>query len=238
MNKTALLIGASGGIGKAIASQLLKNGYFIYLHYNKNKDAIEELKQQFGEESLEAVQANLSDINGVDSLKNQIGQPIQTIIYNAGISYYGLMTDISKDDMEGMIRLHITSLYDVTKNYLPNMIKNKNGNIIVISSIWGEIGASCEVLYSMTKGGQLAFVKALAKEVAPSGIRVNAVSPGAINTQMLDQFSTEELMDLTEEIPIGRLGYPSEIADAVSFLLSDKSSYITGQVLSVNGGWY
>ncbi|MED4015278.1 elongation factor P 5-aminopentanone reductase [Sutcliffiella cohnii] len=238
MNKTALLIGASGGIGKAIASQLLKNGYFIYLHYNKNKDAIEELKQQFGEESLEAVQANLSDINGVDSLKNQIGHPIQTIIYNAGISYYGLMTDISKDDMEGMIRLHITSLYDVTKNYLPNMIKNKNGNIIVISSIWGEIGASCEVLYSMTKGGQHAFVKALAKEVAPSGIRVNAVSPGAINTQMLDQFSTEELMDLTEEIPIGRLGYPSEIADAVSFLLSDKSSYITGQVLSVNGGWY
>ncbi|MGY3717411.1 elongation factor P 5-aminopentanone reductase [Sutcliffiella cohnii] len=238
MKKTALLIGASGGIGKAIASQLLKDGYFIYLHYNKNKEAIEEIVKQFGEDSLEVVQANLSDINGVDTLKSQIGRPIQTIIYNAGVSFYGLMTDISKGEMEEMIHLHITSLYEVTKNYLPHMIKNKNGNIIVISSIWGEVGASCEVLYSMTKGGQLAYVKALAKEVAPSGIRVNAVSPGAINTQMLDQFSTEELMDLTEEIPIGRLGYPSEIADAVSFLLSDKSNYITGQVLSVNGGWY
>lgn len=238
MKKTALLIGASGGIGKAIASQLLKDGYFIYLHYNKNKEAIEEIVKQFGEDSLEVVQANLSDINGVDTLKSQIGRPIQTIIYNAGVSFYGLMTDISKGEMEEMIHLHITSLYEVTKNYLPHMIKNKNGNIIVISSIWGEVGASCEVLYSMTKGGQLAYVKALAKEVAPSGIRVNAVSPGAINTQMLNQFSSEDLIDLTEEIPIGRLGYPSEIADAVSFLLSDRSSYITGQVLSVNGGWY
>lgn len=238
MKKTALLIGASGGIGKAIASQLLKDGYFIYLHYNKNKEAIEEIVKQFGEDSLEVVQANLSDLNGVDTLKSQIGRPIQTIIYNAGVSFYGLMTDISKGEMEEMIHLHITSLYEVTKNYLPHMIKNKNGNIIVISSIWGEVGASCEVLYSMTKGGQLAYVKALAKEVAPSGIRVNAVSPGAINTQMLNQFSSEDLIDLTEEIPIGRLGYPSEIADAVSFLLSDRSSYITGQVLSVNGGWY
>ena len=118
------------------------------------------------------------------------------------------------------------------------MIANKRGNIVVISSIWGLTGASCEVVYSMVKGGQNAFVKALAKELAPSGIRVNAVAPGAIDTDMLRRFSEEELQSIANDIPIGRIGKPDEVAKTVSFLVSDAASYITGQIISVNGGWY
>jgi 3-oxoacyl-[acyl-carrier protein] reductase len=117
------------------------------------------------------------------------------------------------------------------------MVKKREGNIIVISSIWGIVGASCEVLYSMVKGGQNSFVKALAKELAPSNIRVNAIAPGAIKTRMLSNFTEEELKALEDEIPLGRLGNPNEVAQTVSFLASKNSSYITGQVISVNGGW-
>ena len=136
-----------------------------------------------------------------------------------------------------MIQLHITSPFLLTKGLVNKLIHKKEGNIIAITSIWGEVGASCEVLYSMVKGGQNSFVKALAKELAPSGIRVNAVSPGAIATGMLDRLDTEDLKALEDEIPTGRLGIPKEISGVVSFILSEDSSYITGQIISVNGGW-
>jgi 3-oxoacyl-[acyl-carrier protein] reductase len=145
------------------------------------------------------------------------------------------MTDEAVQDM---VQLHVSSPFLLTRNLLPAMIRKKSGAIVAVSSIWGETGASCEVIYSMTKGAQNVFVKALAKELAPSGIRVNAVSPGAVKTRMMGSFSKEEEEMIADEIPMGRLAEAEEVADAVLFLLSAKASYITGQILSVNGGWH
>ena len=238
MQKRALIIGASGGIGKAISEQLLKDGYFTYLHYNTDEISVNKIINEYGQDSVQAVQADLSTYDGVEMLKSQIVTPIEIIVYNAGTTFYGLVTDITKEDRDKMIQLNITSLYETIQTFLPAMIQRKSGNIVVISSVWGQVGASCEVLYSMTKGSQISFVKALAKEVALSGIRVNAVAPGAVQTKMLGHFNEEELTEIATEIPMARMAKPNEIADAVSFLLSERSSYITGEILNVNGGWF
>ncbi|MCH1623716.1 elongation factor P 5-aminopentanone reductase [Ferdinandcohnia quinoae] len=240
MKKYALITGASGGIGRAIALEAATLGYSLYLHYNENESSALELVNELAEQNVESflVQADLSTDSGVEKVLKQIDHPIDAIIHNSGKSTYGLITDFDRNTTEKMITLHLTSPFLLTKALLPNMISKKCGNIIVISSIWGLIGASCEVLYSMVKGGQNSFVKALAKEVAPSGIRVNAVAPGAINTNMLSEFSEDDLGYISDDIPLGRIGEPSEVANAVKFILSDQATYITGQVLSVNGGWH
>ncbi len=185
-----------------------------------------------------AIQADLSHPSGVDVLMSSIFHPIDVLIHNSGMSAYGLMTDMTNEQVEQMVQLHVTSPFLLTKRLLPSMIQQRRGQIVVISSIWGLTGASCEVLYSMVKGAQNTFVKALAKEVAPSGIRVNAIAPGAIDTPMLHEFTEEEIQALIDDIPLGRVGKPEDVAKAVSFLISDHASYITGQILSVNGGWY
>lgn len=238
MKKYALITGASGGIGSAIAKEIANLGYSLYLHYHENETAVQKLESELDGIDCFLVKADLSKKTGVEEILSQIHHPIDTIIHNSGKSIYGLITDFEQETIERMVQLHTTSPYLLTKALLPTMITKKSGNIIVISSIWGQTGASCEVLYSMVKGGQLSFVKALAKEVALSGIRVNAVAPGAINTNMLSEFSNDDIAEISEEIPLGRIGEPNEVANAVSFLLSNKASYITGQVLSVNGGWY
>jgi 3-oxoacyl-[acyl-carrier protein] reductase len=240
MNKYALITGASGGIGLSIARILYAHGYSLYLHYCKNQDELRDFAAQCQSEyqKIHIIQADLSKTQGATQLLEQISHPISTIVYNAGSSYFGLVSDMSNDEVNQMITLHTTSPFLLIKSLLPNMISNKKGNIVMITSIWGLTGASCEVLYSMVKGSQNTFVKALAKEVSLSGIRVNAIAPGAIDTSMLNLFSEEEKNALREEIPMGRLGQPEEIAEVVGFLVSEKASYITGQVLSVNGGWY
>ncbi|WP_078434287.1 elongation factor P 5-aminopentanone reductase [Metabacillus halosaccharovorans] len=235
MDKYALVTGASGGIGTAIVKKLIEDGYIIYVHYNQNVQAIEELKSYSN--NIIPVQADLTIKTGVQALLEQIRMPIELLVLNSGISLYGLVTDLHDDDIDNMVQLHITSPFKLVQQLIPSMIRKKSGNIIVISSIWGITGASCEVLYSMVKGGQNAYVKALAKELAPSQIRVNAVAPGAVATKMLSHFTEEEIRNLSEEIPLGRLCQPEEIANTVSFLASENASYITGQVISVNGGW-
>lgn len=239
MGKFALITGASGGIGNAIADKLVDEGYSLYVHFNQNEKAIREFidKVKSKKSKIIPVQADLSTISGVKDLTSQITDPIDLLVLNSGNSFYGLITDMNDLEIDQMIQLHIASPFRIAQKLIPSMVRKKSGNIIVISSIWGITGASCEVLYSMVKGGQNSFVKALAKEVAPSNVRVNAIAPGAISTNMLSNFNEDELAELAEGIPIGRLGQPNEVAEAVVFLASEKSSYITGQVLSVDGGW-
>lgn len=240
MKKTALVTGASGGIGQRVAESLAENNYNLYLHYHQNHQAASRLAEKLNKQfdvSATLIQCDFSSKTEVNRISDEITTPLDAIVLTSGISRIGLITDMTDELVEEMIHIHVSSPFKLIRNLLPPMISRKKGSIVVISSIWGETGAACEVLYSMAKGAQHSFVKALAKELAPSGIRVNAVAPGAINTAMNEQFSDEEIRMMSEEIPMGRLGKPNEIAGCVEFLLSEKSSYVTGQILSANGGW-
>jgi len=239
MNKYVLITGASGGIGRAIALKLAEEGYSLYLHYHQNEGAIQELLTQLKKFPGEyiPIQANLADPDGYKRVAANIFG-IDAIVHNSGSSHYGLLVDLAENDLDYLMTLHLRAPMLLTKELLPKMLAKRQGNIIVISSIWGQTGAACEVAYSTVKGGQLAFIKALSKEVALNGIRANAIAPGAIYTEMLSQFNDEELEMLKADIPVGKLGTPENISDAVAFLLSDKAVYITGQTLSINGGWY
>ncbi len=234
-----LITGASGGIGSAIAIKLAEEGYSLYLHYHQNEAAIHDLLDRLSNFSGEyiPIQANLQEPKGYKKIIANIFT-IDAIIHCSGTSHYGLLIDLEEEVLDQLLTLHVKAPLLLTKELLPKMLSKRKGNIIIISSIWGQTGAACEVAYSAVKGAQIAFVKALSKETALNGIRVNAVAPGAIETQMLDQFSKDELEEVKAEIPVGRLGSPENIADGVSFLLSEKSAYMTGQVLAINGGWY
>lgn len=239
MKKFVLITGASGGIGSAIALKLAEEGYSLYLHYHQNEAAIHDLLVRLSEFSGEyiPIQANLEEQEGYKKVTANIFT-IDAFIHCSGTSHYGLLIDLKEEVLDQLLTLHVKAPLLLTKELLPKMLSKRKGNIIIISSIWGQTGAACEVAYSTVKGAQLAFVKALSKETALNGIRVNAVAPGAIETQMLNQFTKDELEEVKAEIPVGRLGSPENIADGVSFLLSEKSAYMTGQVLAINGGWY
>ncbi|MFZ7943717.1 MULTISPECIES: elongation factor P 5-aminopentanone reductase [Bacillaceae] len=239
MKKYALITGASGGIGQAVAYHLASKGYSLYLHYNKNEQAILELLNRLRSFSGEyiPIQADLAAADGYKTIAAQIFS-LDAIIHCSGNSQYGLLVDLQQEEAEALMNIHVLNPLLVTKELLPKFLGKSSGNIIVITSIWGQTGAACEVAYSAAKGAQIAFVKALSKEVALNGIRVNAIAPGAVATPMMDDFTPEEVQQISYEIPMGRLGLPEEIANSVAFLLSDESSYITGQVLAINGGWY
>lgn len=239
MGKWILITGASGGIGQAIAKQLAKEGYSLYLHFHQNQGAIEGLLlelEQYGGEYF-PIQADLKQPDAYNKIVENIFT-LDGIVHASGISTYGLFTDMKDEEMKDLWNVHVHSLMCMARELLPKMLSKQNGNIIVITSIWGQVGAAMEVAYSTVKGAQISFVKALSKELAYNGIRVNAVAPGAIETNMLHTFSPEELQLIEDEIPMGRLGRPKEVAESVAFLLSEKSSYMTGQVLSLNGGWH
>lgn len=239
MKKFVLITGASGGIGGAIAIKLAEQGYSLYLHYNGNKRAIEQLLEQlesFGGEYI-PIQADLSTNKGYKKVVKNIFS-LDAIIHNSGTSHYGLLHELKEEEADTLINIHVRTPLLLTKELLPKLLSKSGGNVVVISSIWGQTGAACEVAYSTVKGAQIAFVKALSKEVAFNGIRVNAVAPGAVQTAMLNGFSFDELEEIKNDIPMGRLATPENIADSVAFLLSEQASYITGQVLSVNGGWH
>jgi 3-oxoacyl-[acyl-carrier protein] reductase len=239
MRKYALITGASGGIGQAVAYALAVKGYHLYLHYNQNEQAINGLMdklQSFGGEYI-PIHADLAATEGYKQVCSQIFS-LDAIIHCGGNSHYGLLVDLRQEEAEMLLNVHVLSPLMMTKELLPKLLSKGVGNIIVITSIWGQTGASCEVAYSTVKGAQIAFVKSLSKEVALNGIRVNGIAPGAVKTPMMEGFTKEDIGVIEDDIPMGRLGTPEEIAKGVSFLLSEESSYITGQILAINGGWY
>lgn len=239
MKKYVLITGASGGIGQAVALKLAAKGYHLYLHYNRNVNSINELikkLRQYDGEYL-PVQADLAIPTDYQKLVSQIFS-LDAIVHCSGNSQYGMLTDLDLGEVESLMRIHVISPIMITKELLPKMIRKRAGSIVVITSIWGQTGGSCEAAYSAAKGAQISFVKALSKEVALNGVRVNAIAPGAVKTPMMDRFTAEEIDALNDEIPMGRIGLPEEIADGVSFLISREASYMTGQILAVNGGWY
>ncbi|WP_077326252.1 elongation factor P 5-aminopentanone reductase [Virgibacillus siamensis] len=238
MGKNVLLIGSSGDIGSAIAKNLAADGYRLLLHYHKNEEAVEKLKNNLPDESvLSCIQADLRNQDGIEKLLRKMVYTIDAIIFASGKASIGLFQDVTESLMDDMIALHVKAPWLICNSLLPDMIRKKEGNIIFITSIWGNIGASNEVIYSSVKGAQNSFVKALAKEVALSGVFVNAVSPGFIDTKMNQQLLPEEKELIRNEIPANRAGTPEEVANAVRFLISEQSSYIQGEILNVTGGW-
>jgi 3-oxoacyl-[acyl-carrier protein] reductase len=239
MRKTAFITGATGGIGQQIARKLAKENYQLILHYFQNEQNAANLYDELSQETdVLLIRANFSTEEGIYQVLQSMPVKPDVFIYNAGKAHYGLLSEMDSSTYHQLLTLHLTAPFKLTQALYPNMIRKGWGRIIMMGSIWGEAGAACEVLYATLKGGIHAFVKALAKETAMSGITVNAISPGAINTQILPELSEVEMRLLTEQIPMGRLGHPDEVAHAVHFLTQAESSYITGQILRVNGGWY
>lgn len=235
--KNILIIGASGDIGIAIAEELANENYCLILQYNKHFKPIQELKKRINSELiLSSIQADLYTDNGVDQLLEQLFFQIDGIVFAGGTAYYGLFQDTSDLVINQLMSLHIKAPLRISKALLPNMIKRRLGHIILISSIWGHVGASHEVIYSTVKGAQNSFVKSLAKEVSSCNISVNGVSPGFIDTKMNMNMSSVEKEDFISKIPINRAGLPTDIAHVVNFLLDNRSQYIQGEMIKVTGG--
>ncbi len=236
--KTALITGASGGIGGAIAEQLYNDGWQLALVYNNNKTAVEKLCSLLP--GAAAFRCNISDFSRVEKLYSDVISAfgkIDLVVNNAGAAYTGLLQDMSQLEIDSLIATDLTGVIYSTRFAADHMVKNHRGNIINISSVWGVAGASCEAVYSACKGGVIAFTKAMAKELAPSGIRVNCISPGVIRTRMLDCYTDRDLQALAEETPLERIGAPQDVAKAVKFLSGEDSSFITGQNIIVDGGF-
>lgn len=233
-----LIIGASGDIGIAIAEQLAKEGYQLILHYHSNQKGIETIRENVSTESiLDVLQADLSNENEIRMFLTQLVFPVDMIVFVSGKAYFGLLQDTPEDVMDEMLTLHVKAPWMITKYLLPHMVQSQFGKIIFITSIWGDVGASNEVIYSSVKGAQNSFVKALAKEVAPSGISVNAISPGYVDTKMNSHLNEEEKNAILSEIPVSRAAKPTDVANTVSFLLDERSNYIQGEVIHLTGGW-
>lgn len=237
----AVVTGASGGIGAEIAKRLAQDGFSVALIYNRNAEKAQKTADEItlSGGSAKTYKCDVRDssetTSAIEAIERDFGE-ISVLVNNAGISEQKLLTDITDSDWENMISTNLSGAFYFCRAVLSYFVHRKSGRIINISSMWGETGGSCEVHYSAAKAGLIGLTKALAKEVAPSGITVNAVSPGVINTEMVTKLGKDTVDMLREEIPVMRLGTPEDVANAVSFLADDKSSYITGQIISVNGG--
>ena len=237
---TAIVTGGAKGIGKAIVEELAKNGINVVINYNKSEQAAKDLRQELTQDgcNVEIYKADVSKREEAKRLvsfaKEKFGE-IDILINNAGIDKWQLFTDITDEDWDEIISCNLNSAFYITQEVVKDMIHNKKGTIINISSIWGITGASCEVAYSVSKAGMDGLTKALAKELAPSGIRVNSIAPGAIMTDMNKNLTNEEIEEVNNQIPLGRFGTPQEVAKCAKWLVED--SYTTCQIISPNGGW-
>ncbi len=240
MEKVVIVTGASRGIGREIARQLARNNMKVIANYNQSEKEAKELKEELEKENImiDIVKADITRREEAKKLVQfalQKYNKIDILINNAGISEYKLFTDETDEDWKRIMDTNLYSAFVMSQEVIPNMIHNKVGCIINISSIWGVTGASLEVLYSTSKAGLNGMTKALAKELGPSNIRVNAIAPGIIQTSMNNKFSKEELEEIKEEIPLEKIGKTEDIAKCVKWLIEDN--YTTGQIISINGGW-
>ena len=240
--KTALVTGSSRGIGRAVARELAHQGWAVGINYLHREDKAQELVEELTAAGCQAAafQADVADGAAVASMVKELGEtfsPVELVVNNAGVAGQSLFQDISDEMWNRYLAVNLGGARNTIKAALPHMISEKRGCIVNISSIWGQRGASCEVAYACTKAGIIALTRSLAMELAPSGIRVNCVAPGVINTDMVQVLGQETLDELAKETPLGRLGTPEDIAYAVSFFSSERAGFITGQVLTADGGF-
>ena len=239
---TAFISGASRGIGRAAALKLASLGYDLALNYHTNYEAAQNVQheaQKYGVKVL-LLAGDIANENNVREMFRKIGETFggaDVVVNNASFAEQLMFQDITYEKWRRMFAVTVDGAFFTVQNALPHMLHEKRGRIINISSMWGEVGASCEVHYSAAKGALIAMTKALAKELGPSGITVNCITPGVIDTEMNAHLSAEDLAELCEETPLGRLGSPDDIAETVAFLASAEAGFITGQIIGVNGGF-
>ena len=238
--KTVIVTGGSQGIGRCLVENFAKDGYNVVLNYNKSEKQAQELKETLAKQgyNIEIFKADISKKNEVKALINfalNKFKNIEILINNAGISQTKLFTDTTEEEWDNIINVNLKSAFYTIQEVLPNMINRKEGLIINISSVWGIVGASCEVAYSVSKAGLDGLTKSLAKELGPSNIRVNSIAPGIIDTKMNDNLDEKTKKEIIEEIPLNRIGRPIDIYKCAKWLVEDE--YTTGQIISPNGGW-
>lgn len=238
MRQKALITGASRGIGAATARALAQAGYDLFLVSKNSIEKLESIQKSLIEAYGISCQVGLCDVSKPEQVEIMLKQAgnIQVLVHNAGISYVGLLTDMSVGEWNQVMETNLSSCFYLAKGIMPQMISQKEGKMIFVSSVWGNVGASMEVAYSASKGGVNSFTRALAKELAPSNIQVNAVAFGVIDTDMNRCFSKEDMETLVEEIPADRIGRPEEAAQMILQILQSPS-YLTGQVVTMDGGW-
>lgn len=239
---TVLVTGGNRGIGAAVAERFAQAGINVVIHYHQAHEAANEVARRCLQHGVKVLTVS-TDIRSKeqilrmrDKLELHAMMP-DILVNNAGVAHYALLSDVTEEEWDDVMNINLKGMFLCTQAFIPYMVKQKYGRIINVSSIWGISGASCEVVYSTAKGGVNAFTKALAKELAPSNITVNAIAPGAVDTSMLNHLRDEEKQQLIDEIPAGRLAQPEEIASLVYFVALPESGYITGQVISPNGGF-
>ena len=235
--KTALVTGATGAIGSAVCRRLARDGVSVAVGYRTDPQTAQSLARELG--GL-AVYCDVTDPQSVQAVVDNVLEKfcqLDILVCNAGVAWRGLLQDMTPEDWREVMSADLDGVFYCCRAALPPMISQKSGQIITISSMWGEVGASCEAAYSAAKAGVIGLTRALAKEVGPSGVRVNCVSPGVIQSRMNETLEPQDLEALANDTPLGRIGAPKEVAEAVAFLASDAAGFITGQVLGVNGGF-
>ena len=242
MSKTVIVTGASKGIGATTAIHFAERGYNVVINYNNSYQSAKLLTTSLKSRGFSVIQIKADVSNRMETdllIKETIDKfgSIDILVNNAGISQIGLIDEIDDYDAQRIFDVNLKGVYNCCRSVTPYMVNQKYGKIINITSMWGQVGASCEVAYSASKAGVIGLTKALAKELAPSNITVNAISPGLIETSMNANVSIDDLNSFVEDIPLGRIGNTSDVANAVLFLANDSSDYITGQIIGVNGGY-